>query len=139
MGTFSFPEQQTSGHMKAKEVVSKMSSNLNHKKWSVLKTLKICTENPLKRKIEDDLDDADAKRSRLQLLDEFNCSNVVSTYDKDKFDRRWLMLNSAQMICEGIPSPVNVKDGMFILVPFRLSCLFTLTFSPSFYCSLFHI
>lgn len=32
-------------------------------------------------------------------------TEVVSTYQKDKFDRRWLMLNSAQMHLENIPVP----------------------------------
>lgn len=35
----------------------------------------------------------------------------VSTHEQDKFDRRWLMLNSAQILLENIPTPSDVQNS----------------------------
>lgn len=38
-------------------------------------------------------------------------TEIVSTYMQDKFDRRWLMLNSSQMHLENIPIPSGIQNS----------------------------
>lgn len=95
--------------------VTKANYKMNKQMWTVAKTLETLVENPLetlnddkhgqKRKLEEDEDDSN---KRLKTEDgDGSHYNVVSTYNMDRFDRRWLMLNGSQMICESIPMPID--------------------------------
>ncbi|XP_053384351.1 uncharacterized protein LOC123561923 [Mercenaria mercenaria] len=59
----------------------------------------------------DDDDDNDSKRVKPD--DDGMYDDVVSTYEMDNYDRRWLMLNTAQMICEGIPTPIKTGNKRY--------------------------
>ena len=40
----------------------------------------------------------------------------VSTFEQDKFDRRWIMLNSSQMLFEHIPTPSDMNSSTLFLI-----------------------
>lgn len=106
-------------------VIKRKGSSLNRKLWSTVHAVKSLVENPLEpvssdihgqKRQRDDADDTDgARKKRLKAdKDDYLDDDVISTYEMDKFDRRWLMLNTAQMICERIPTPINNEnDSMF--------------------------
>lgn len=115
------------GHqnVKVKSETTKPKPQLDRQIWAAAKTLRTLVESPLrpldhiseglKRKREEE--DVTANK-KMKVVEKVDYGSIVSTYESDRYDRRWLMLNSAQMISEGIPTPVHAnssryKDYMF--------------------------
>ncbi|XP_060606665.1 uncharacterized protein LOC132758972 [Ruditapes philippinarum] len=104
-----------------KKIPKNPDSNESIQAWDLAKAVNSLAENPLeffdsetpgqKRKRSNDETDVDNKRLKTE-----DCGIVYkseSTYEMDNYDRRWLMLNAAQMICEGIPTPVNTGNNRY--------------------------
>ncbi|KAH3864150.1 RNA exonuclease 5-like [Dreissena polymorpha] len=83
--------------------------------WQSYKNLKALMSNPLQSL---ELDSSAKPDSEIVAEAQNGLQNIgedspVSTFEQDKFDRRWLMLNSAQMAVEHIPMPGGESNRSF--------------------------